>query len=47
MENDMSYEEAEEFFEYNQIGAYVGESTPCFLTTLSPEECIDLASEMS
>ena len=50
MESDTSYEEAEEFFEYNQIGAYVGDSTPCFLTALSPEECLDLAdlaSEMA
>ena len=27
----MSREEAEEWFYYNQIGAYVGEKTPCFL----------------
>jgi hypothetical protein len=27
----MSEEEAEEFFEYNIIGAYVGETTPCFI----------------
>lgn len=47
MQNDMSHEEAEEFFEYNQIGAYVGDSTPCFLTAISPEECLDLISEMA
>jgi hypothetical protein len=29
----MSYEEAEEYFEYNVAGAYVGEFTPCFVTT--------------
>ena len=29
---DMSLDEAEEFFEYNVIGAYVGEFTPAFLT---------------
>jgi hypothetical protein len=27
----MSEEDAEEFFEYNIIGAYVGETTPCFI----------------
>ena len=26
--------EAMEYFEYNQIGAYVGEKTPCFLERL-------------
>ena len=26
----MTYEEAVEFFEYNQIGAWVGEGTPAF-----------------
>jgi hypothetical protein len=28
---DMSYEEAVEYFEFNVIGAYVGENTPVFL----------------
>jgi hypothetical protein len=28
----MTYEEAVEYHEYNQIGAYIGEKTPCFLT---------------
>jgi hypothetical protein len=27
----MDYEEALEYFEYNVIGAYVGEQTPIFL----------------
>ena len=27
----MDYEEAVEYFEYNVIGAYVGEQTPIFL----------------
>jgi len=31
---DMSREEAEEFFEHNVAGAYVGENTPVFLTRL-------------
>jgi len=28
---DMSHEEAEEYFQFNVEGAYVGESTPAFL----------------
>ena len=31
---DMSYEEAVEFFEFNVTGAYVGEHTPAFLTPI-------------
>jgi leucyl aminopeptidase (aminopeptidase T) len=31
MRQGMDYEEAVEYFEYNQIGAYVGEHTPVFL----------------
>ena len=27
----MSYEEAVEYYEFNQLGAYVGERTPAFL----------------
>jgi len=27
-----SHEEAEEYFEFNQLGASVGDSTPCFIT---------------
>jgi hypothetical protein len=37
-----SYEDAEEYFEYNQIGAYVGESTPCFLTPIPLEDLVSL-----
>ena len=29
---DMTSEEAEEYFEFNVQGAYVGENTPAFLT---------------
>lgn len=37
MERDgMDYEEALEFFEYNVIGAYMGENTPIFITTENP-----------
>jgi hypothetical protein len=32
--NGMTREEAEEWFEYNQIGAWVGPLTPCFLDNL-------------
>ena len=28
---DMSYEEAQEYFDYNVIGAWVGEGTPIFI----------------
>ena len=42
IDDGSSYEEAEEYFEYNQIGAYVGEFTPCFLTPTSLEELHDL-----
>lgn len=33
MEQGMTEEEAEEFFEYNTIGAWVGDRTPVFITT--------------
>ena len=29
----MTYDEAVEYHEYNQLGAYVGEHTPAFMTT--------------
>ncbi len=31
-EQQMSWEEAFEHFDYNMYGSYVGEDTPCFLT---------------
>ena len=31
----MTYEEAEEYFDYNIVGAYVGEQTPIFMHTMS------------
>jgi hypothetical protein len=34
----MGEEDAEEFFEFNQIGAWLGEATPCFITTLESQE---------
>ena len=30
-EDGMTEEEAIEFFEFNQIGAWVGDTTPCFI----------------
>ena len=32
MGEGMSREEAEEHFQFNQIGAWMGDRTPCFLT---------------
>lgn len=32
MKDGMTREEAQEFFEFNTIGSYVGEGTPCFAT---------------
>ena len=37
MSEGMDYDEAEEFFEFNQIGAWLGESTPCFITFTASE----------
>lgn len=31
MKDGCTYEEAVEFFEYNQIGVWVGDRTPCFI----------------
>lgn len=31
-DDGITREEAEEFFAYNQLGAWMGETTPCFLT---------------
>jgi hypothetical protein len=36
MEDGMTYEEAVEFHEFNQVGAWVGPKTPVFLNT--PED---------
>jgi hypothetical protein len=35
MDDGMSYDEALEYFEYNQLGSYVGDYTPCFLNKIS------------
>ena len=34
-EEQMTWDEAQEHFEFNIRGAYVGEDTPCFLTSLT------------
>ena len=31
----MTHDEADEWFEYNQIGAWMGETTPCFLSAVA------------
>jgi len=31
MNNDMDEEQAVEYFEFNQIGAWMGDKTPCFI----------------
>lgn len=31
IDDGMSYDEALEFFEFNQLGAWVGDTTPCFI----------------
>ncbi|CAB4197132.1 hypothetical protein UFOVP1304_6 [uncultured Caudovirales phage] len=33
MDGGQSFEEAEEYFEFNVVGAWVGELTPIFITT--------------
>jgi hypothetical protein len=35
MDDGMTCDEAHEFFEYNQLGAWMGEGTPAFITTLA------------
>ena len=38
MKDGMTEEEAVEYFDYNVIGAWVGEQTPCFINCYSPTE---------
>ncbi len=38
MEDGMDREEAEEFHEFNQAGAYLGEGTPAFLLEWAPRQ---------
>tara|TARA_R110002020_G_scaffold243394_1_gene456878 strand:+ start:1002 stop:1220 length:219 start_codon:yes stop_codon:yes gene_type:complete len=39
LSKDMTFDEAEEFFEFNVTGAYVGEETPVFVTVKNPPLC--------
>ena len=39
----MTHEEAEEFFEYNVAGAYMGEETPIYLNVATVEDLHELA----
>jgi hypothetical protein len=32
IEDGMTYEEAEEFYEFNTLGSWVGDGTPAFLS---------------
>lgn len=34
----MTQDDAEEFFQYNQIGAWMGEKTPVFVTLFKPNK---------
>ena len=34
LSKDMSYEDVVEFFDFNIIGAWVGEKTPCFVSKI-------------
>ena len=38
-QDGMDEEEAVEFFYFNQIGSWVGERTPCFITLNSTTAC--------
>lgn len=38
VEDGMTREESEEYFDYNIIGAYVGETTPAFINTIDSWE---------
>lgn len=45
IEDGMTEEEAIEHFEYNVIGAWVGERTPCYLRRMPLEQAIEEAEE--
>lgn len=38
LDDKMSYEEAVEYFEYNTLGAYIGDQTPIFVNMKAPHE---------
>ena len=43
--DDMSYDEAKEFIDFNIAGAYIGEDTPILVNLLTPEEVKDYIDE--
>lgn len=45
IEEGMTEEEAIEFFEFNVIGAWVGERTPCYLRRMTFDEAIEATEE--
>jgi len=45
IEEGMTEEEAIEFFEFNVIGAWVGERTPCYLRRMTLDEAIEATEE--
>ncbi len=45
MQDEMTREEAEEYFEYNTLGAWVGEGTPLFIEPMSLEEAEERVEE--
>lgn len=45
-EEGMTEEDAIEHFEYNVIGAWVGERTPCYLRRMSLTQAIEKAEEI-
>jgi hypothetical protein len=47
VKDGMSEEEAVEFFEFNQIGAWLGENTPVFVRLLSAEKPPDQSQKPS
>ena len=41
----MSVEEADEYLEFNSIGAWVGEETPIWMEAMDLETCIEITRE--
>lgn len=42
---DMDFQEAKDFFEFNILGSYVGPNTPIFLNRFTAKELFDLVKE--
>ena len=43
----MNEEDAEEYFEFNVVGAWVGEGTPVFVRQMVPEDALEHAQEFN